>query len=89
MEFNNLTYVSRPFVSVGEAFLFMLKYLKGHKKSAKKVTNQSGLVLPDLKNPTKLTALKSNERSSQKWPAKVLSSMDSLHKNGFDKLVFS
>jgi hypothetical protein len=27
--------------------------------------------------------LKMDERSSQKWPAKLLSSMASLHKNGF------
>jgi hypothetical protein len=45
------------------------------------------VILPDLKNPTKLTALKSDERSSQKWPAKVLSSMASLHKNGFASII--
>jgi hypothetical protein len=28
-----------------------------------------------------------DERSSQKWTAKVLSSMDSLHKNGFDSTI--
>jgi hypothetical protein len=28
-------------------------------------------------------ALKSDDRSSQKWPTKVLSSIASLHKNGF------
>jgi hypothetical protein len=28
-----------------------------------------------------------DERSSQKWPAKVLSSMASLHKNGFASTI--
>jgi hypothetical protein len=46
-----------------------------------------GLVLPDLKNPSKLTALKTDERSSQKWPAKVHSSIASLHKNGFASTI--
>jgi hypothetical protein len=68
---------------VGEAFLFLFKDLKVHHNNAKKATNLSNFVLPDLKNPTKLTTLKSDERSSQKWPAKVLSSMAPLHKNGF------
>jgi hypothetical protein len=34
-----------------------------------------------------MTALKSNEWSSHKWPAKVLSSMTSLHKNGFGSTI--
>jgi hypothetical protein len=33
--------------------------------------------------PKKRKALKSDDRSSQKWPAKVHSSIASLHKNGF------
>jgi hypothetical protein len=36
------------FVSVGDAFLFMFKYLKVHHSSDKNVTNWSGLVLRDL-----------------------------------------
>jgi hypothetical protein len=32
-------------------------------------------------------ALKMDERSSQKWPTKVLSSMASLHKNGFGSTI--
>jgi hypothetical protein len=64
-------------------FLFILKYSKVNHNSAKRITNGSGHVLPDLRNPTKLTALKMDEWSSKKWPAKVLSSIASLHKNGF------
>jgi hypothetical protein len=41
------------------------------------------LCLPNLYNPTEETKLKSDDRRSQKWPAKVLSSTTSLHKNGF------
>jgi hypothetical protein len=64
---------------VDESFLFLLKDSKVHHVSSKWLTNRSGRVLPDLKNPTKLMALKMDERSSHKWPAKVLSSMASLH----------
>ena len=73
----------RAFVSMGEDFLFLFKYLKVHHNNDKIITNWSGRVLPDLKNLTKLMALKTDERSSHKWPAKVLSSMASLHKNDF------
>jgi hypothetical protein len=63
----------QAFVSVGEAFLFLFQALKVHHNNAKRITNQYGCVLPDVKNPKKLTTLKTDERSSQKWPAKVLS----------------
>jgi hypothetical protein len=46
-----------------------------------------GHVLPDLMNPSKLTTPKSDERSSQKWPAKVRSSIASLHDNGFGSTI--
>jgi hypothetical protein len=47
----------------------------------------SWFVLPDLKNPSKLTTLKMDVRSSQKWPAKVRSSIASLHNNGFGSTI--
>jgi hypothetical protein len=51
----------RAFVSVGEAFLFLFKASKVHQKSVKWITNWSGCVLLDLKNPTQLTTLKTVE----------------------------
>jgi hypothetical protein len=68
---------------VGEAFLFLFNASKVHQKSVKRITNWSGCVLLDLKNPTQLTTLKKVERSSRNWPPKFASSMASLHKNGF------
>ena len=75
------------FVSVGEAFLFLFKALKLHHNGVKRITNWYVFVLPDLKNPKKMTTLKMDERSSQKWPTKVLSSMASLHKIGFGSTI--
>jgi hypothetical protein len=72
------------FVSVGETFLFLFNYSKVHQKSIKWITNWSGCVLIDLKNPTQPTTLKTVERSSRNWSTKFPSSMASLHKNGFD-----
>jgi hypothetical protein len=43
----------------------------------------SKLVLPYLKNPTKQTTVKLDNWRFHKWLAKVLSSIASLHKNGF------
>jgi hypothetical protein len=67
---------------VGEDFLLIFNAAKLHQKYLKWITNWSGCVFLDLKNPTQLTALKKVERSSQKWPPKFASSMASLHKNG-------
>jgi hypothetical protein len=61
----------------------MFKASKLHHSSEKNVTKLSVLVLPDLWNPKKLTALKSDDQSSQKWFAKVLSSTASLQTYGF------
>jgi hypothetical protein len=69
---------------MGEAFSFLLKYSNIHHKSVTWITKWYKFVLLDLKKPTQLTSLKTDERSSQKWPAKLLSSIASLHKNGFD-----
>jgi hypothetical protein len=68
------------FVSVGEAFLFIFKASNVNHKNSKWITI---CILLYLKNPTQLTALKTDERSSRKRPAKLISPMASLHKNGF------
>jgi hypothetical protein len=69
---------------VGEAFLLIFNAAKLHQKYFKKITNWSGCVMTDLKNPTQLTTLKKVERSSWKWPPKFASLMASLHKKVFD-----
>jgi hypothetical protein len=48
----------------------------------KLITKRYGFVLLDLNNPTQLTTMKKDERSSRKWCPKFASSMASLHKNG-------
>jgi hypothetical protein len=65
---------------MGEASLYLFKDSKLHHKSDKYITIYYGFFLLDLKNPTQLMAQKSDERRSQKCPAKFLSLMDSLHK---------
>jgi hypothetical protein len=68
---------------VGEALLFLFNVSKVHHKCIKRITNWFGYVLLNLKNPTQLMALKKVERSSWNWPPKFVSSVASLHKNGF------
>jgi len=77
----------RPFVSVGESFLFIFEALNVHHKSSNGLQIWSRCVLLDLKNPQKLTTLKTYEQSYQKWLAKVHSSIASLHKNGFASTI--
>jgi hypothetical protein len=71
----------KHFIDVKNKFLF--EALNVHHESSKDYNNDLVHVLLHLKNPSKLTAPKSDERSSQKWPPKVHSSIASLHKNGF------
>jgi hypothetical protein len=72
---------------MGEALLFMFEALNVHHKSANGFKKLASYVLLDIKNPSKLTTLKTNERSSPKWLAKVHSSIASLHKNGFTSII--
>ena len=73
----------RAFVLVGEAFLFLFEALNVHHESSNGLQQWFFHFLLDLKNTSKLTTPKSNERSSQKWPTKVHSSIASMHDNGF------
>ena len=72
------------FVLVGEDLLFLLNTSNVHNKSFKWITNWSSYVILDIKNAIQLTTLKTDERISRKCLAKLLSSIASLHKNGFD-----
>jgi hypothetical protein len=66
---------------VGKDLLLIFNDEKLHPKYLKWITNWSGCVLLNLKNPTQLTTLKMVEHSSHKWPPKFTSSMASMHKN--------
>jgi hypothetical protein len=86
MKFDNLAYVSGSCLS--GLCLFLFEAFQVHHDSSKRLKKLAGHVLPDLMNPSKLTAPKSDERGSQKWPAKVHSSIASLHDNGFGSKIW-